>query len=70
MEIEAKRMRRDVAAMEKEVIAMRTEKDHENRVKRLGNSKSSLNSSQLLPGRYTSSLQFSANYSLLVRFLF
>ncbi|CAA2960634.1 microtubule-associated 70-2-like [Olea europaea subsp. europaea] len=54
MEIEAKRMRRDVAAMEKEVIAMRTEKDHENRVKRLGNSKSSLNSSQLLPGRSAS----------------
>ncbi|KAL2518713.1 Microtubule-associated protein 70-2 [Abeliophyllum distichum] len=54
MEIEAKKMRREVAAMEKEVTAMRTEKEHENRAKRLGNSKSSLNSSQLLPGRSAS----------------
>ncbi|CAI9755230.1 unnamed protein product [Fraxinus pennsylvanica] len=54
MEIEAKKMRREVAAMEKEVTAMRTEKDHENRAKRLGNSKNSLNSSQLLPGRSAS----------------
>ncbi|KAK6146723.1 hypothetical protein DH2020_020592 [Rehmannia glutinosa] len=43
-------MRREVAAMEKEVAAMRVDKEHENRAKRLGNSKSSLNSSQMLPG--------------------
>ncbi|CAA3028801.1 microtubule-associated 70-2-like [Olea europaea subsp. europaea] len=54
MEIEAKKMRREVAAMEKEVTAMRTEKDHENRAKRPGNPKSSLNSTQLLPGRSAS----------------
>ncbi|KAK4423383.1 Microtubule-associated protein 70-1 [Sesamum alatum] len=51
MEVEAKKMRREVAAMEKEVAAMRLEKDHENKAKRLGNSKGSVNSSQLLPGR-------------------
>ncbi|KAK4400106.1 Microtubule-associated protein 70-1 [Sesamum angolense] len=50
MEVEAKKMRREVAAMEKEVAAMRLEKDHENKAKRLGNTKSSVNSSQLLPG--------------------
>lgn len=53
MEVEAKKMRREVAAMEKEVASMRVEKDHENRAKRLGNSKGSVTSSQLLPGRYT-----------------
>nr|DAD35784.1 TPA_asm: hypothetical protein HUJ06_006424 [Nelumbo nucifera] len=52
MEVEAKKMRREVAAMEKEVAAMRVEKEHDNRAKRLGSSKGSVNSSQLLPGRY------------------
>ncbi|KAL6577511.1 hypothetical protein OROMI_009839 [Orobanche minor] len=51
MEVEAKKMRREVAAMEKEVAAMRVEKEHENRTKRLGNSRSSVNNSQTLPGR-------------------
>ncbi|KAG6396770.1 hypothetical protein SASPL_142927 [Salvia splendens] len=51
MEVEAKKMRREVAAMEKEVAAMRVDKEHENKSKRLGNSKSSMNSSQMLPGR-------------------
>ncbi|XP_057777569.1 microtubule-associated protein 70-2-like [Salvia miltiorrhiza] len=51
MEVEAKKMRREVAAMEKEVAAMRVDKEHENKSKRLGNSKSSVNSSQMLPGR-------------------
>ncbi|KAL6566320.1 hypothetical protein OROGR_001935 [Orobanche gracilis] len=50
MEVEAKKMRREVAAMEKEVATMRVEKEHENRTKRLGNSKSSVNSSHTLPG--------------------
>ncbi|KAL6505865.1 hypothetical protein OROHE_023244 [Orobanche hederae] len=54
MEVEAKKMRREVAAMEKEVAAMRVEKEHENRTKRLGNSRSSVNSSQTLPGRSVS----------------
>ncbi|KAL0287059.1 UNVERIFIED_CONTAM: hypothetical protein Sangu_2708200, partial [Sesamum angustifolium] len=43
MEVEANRMRRDL-------VAMRLEKEHENKAKRLGNSKSSVNSSQLLRG--------------------
>ncbi|XP_042006852.1 microtubule-associated protein 70-2-like [Salvia splendens] len=51
MEVEAKKMRREVAAMEKEVAAMRVDKEHDNKSKRLGNSKSSVNSSQMLPGR-------------------
>lgn len=51
MEVEAKKMRREVAAMEKEVAAMRVEKEQDIRAKRLGNSKSSGNSSQPLPGR-------------------
>ncbi|XP_042021673.1 microtubule-associated protein 70-2-like [Salvia splendens] len=54
MEVEAKKMRREVAAMEKEVAAMRVDKEHENKSKRLGNSKSSMNSSQMLPGRTVS----------------
>ncbi|KAI3946503.1 hypothetical protein MKX01_017719 [Papaver californicum] len=54
MEVEAKKMRREVAAMEKEVAAMRVDKEHENRSKRLGNSKGSASSSQLLPGRNVS----------------
>ncbi|CAK9135575.1 unnamed protein product [Ilex paraguariensis] len=51
MEVEAKKMRREVAVMEKEVAAMRVEKEHENRAKRLGNSKGPVTSAQLLPGR-------------------
>ncbi|KAL2485026.1 Microtubule-associated protein 70-1 [Abeliophyllum distichum] len=51
MEVEAKKMRREVAAMEKEVAAMRVDKEHDNKAKRLGNSKSSVNNSQGLPGR-------------------
>ncbi|XP_077236014.1 microtubule-associated protein 70-2-like isoform X2 [Tasmannia lanceolata] len=51
MEVEAKKMRREVAAMEKEVVAMRVGKEHESRANRLGSSKGSVNSSQLLPGR-------------------
>lgn len=57
MEVEAKKMRREVAAMEKEVAAMRVDKEHESKAKRLGNSKSSVNNSQGLPGRYACSLQ-------------
>ncbi|KAL7110788.1 hypothetical protein ACP275_05G048100 [Erythranthe tilingii] len=54
MEVEAKKMRREVAAMEKEVAAMRVDKEHDSRTKRLGNPKSSMNSSQLLPARTVS----------------
>jgi len=50
MEVEAKKVRREVAAMEKEVAAMRASKEQEIRAKRLGTKGSS--SSQLLPGRY------------------
>ncbi|KAJ0987261.1 hypothetical protein J5N97_005617 [Dioscorea zingiberensis] len=51
MEVEAKKMRREVAAMEKEVTAIRVEKDQGNRAKKLGNTKGSVPTSQLLPGR-------------------
>jgi Microtubule-associated protein 70 len=51
MEVEAKKMRREVAAMEKEVAAMRGEKDQECRTKRLGASKSPVNSSHAVPSR-------------------
>ena len=50
MEVEAKKVRREVAAMEKEVAAMRASKEQEIRAKRLGTKGSG--SSQLLPGRY------------------
>lgn len=52
MEVEARKMRREVAAMEKEVAAMRVDKEHDNRAKRFGNAKSSVNSAQVLSGRY------------------
>ncbi|KAF8398946.1 hypothetical protein HHK36_014811 [Tetracentron sinense] len=52
MEVEAKKMRREVASMEKEVAAMRGEKEHDNRPKRLSGFKGTVNSSQLLSGRY------------------
>ncbi|KAG1334166.1 Microtubule-associated protein 70-2 [Cocos nucifera] len=52
MEVEAKKMRREVVAMEKEVAAIRAEKEQDNRAKRLGSSKGSVNTSQMLPGRY------------------
>ncbi|KAF6150770.1 hypothetical protein GIB67_020853 [Kingdonia uniflora] len=54
MDVEARKMRREVAAMEKEVASIRVEKEHENRAKRLGSTKASANSSQLLAGRNTS----------------
>ena len=51
MEVEAKKMRREVASME-EVTAMRVEQEHENMAKWFGNSKGPVSSSQLLSGRY------------------
>ncbi|RZS04854.1 hypothetical protein BHM03_00035253 [Ensete ventricosum] len=56
MEVEAKKMRREVAAMEKEVAAMRVEKEQDNKSKRLGGSKGPASTSQLLPGRYDNSV--------------
>lgn len=53
LEVEGKKMRREVAAMEKEVASMRVDKEHENRAKRFGGgSRGPANSSQLLPVRY------------------
>lgn len=52
MEVEAKKMRREVASMEKEVAAMRVNKEHENREKRFGSVKGPASTSQLFPGRY------------------
>ncbi|XP_038985320.1 microtubule-associated protein 70-2-like isoform X1 [Phoenix dactylifera] len=51
MEVEAKKMRREVSVMEKEVAAIRAEKEQDKRAKRLGSSKGSVNTSQMLPGR-------------------
>ncbi|KAL8112307.1 hypothetical protein AgCh_019854 [Apium graveolens] len=52
MEVEGKKMRREVAAKEKEVASMRVDKEHESRAKKLGNVKVPVSNSQLLPGRY------------------
>jgi hypothetical protein len=52
MESDAKKTRREMAAMEKELAAMRLEKGQDNRARRFGNSSGSANSSQLPPGRY------------------
>ncbi|KAL8112306.1 hypothetical protein AgCh_019854 [Apium graveolens] len=51
MEVEGKKMRREVAAKEKEVASMRVDKEHESRAKKLGNVKVPVSNSQLLPGR-------------------
>jgi hypothetical protein len=52
MESDAKKTRREMAAMEKELAATRLEKEQDNRAKRFGNSTGSANSLQLPPGRY------------------
>jgi predicted metalloenzyme YecM len=53
MESEAKKSRREIAAMEKELAATRLEKEQDSRAKRFGGGTSgSANSSQLPPGRY------------------
>jgi hypothetical protein len=52
MESDAKKTRREMAAMEKELAAMRLEKEQDNRAKRFGNSTGSANSLQLPAGRY------------------
>lgn len=53
MESEAKKSRRELAAIEKELAATRSEKEQDNRAKRFGCSSGSASSSQLLPpGRY------------------
>jgi len=46
--VEAKKMRREVAAMEKEVASMRIDKEHDQRARRLSSSRGTVNSSQLL----------------------
>lgn len=51
MEVEAKKMRREIVVMEKEVAALRIDKEHELRTRRRSTSKGSLNSSQVLSGR-------------------
>jgi hypothetical protein len=51
MEVEAKKMRREIAAMEKEFAAVRLEKEQESKAKRLGNSKGP-GTSQMVSGRY------------------
>lgn len=51
MEIEAKKMRREVAAMEKEVATMRVGKDHDQRLRRLGAPRGAVNSSHITSAR-------------------
>lgn len=63
MEVEAKKMRREVAAKEKEVASMRVDKEHESRAQKLGNVKAPGSNSQLLPGRYA---VFLATFELLL----
>jgi len=51
MESDAKKSRRELAAMEKELAAVRMEKEQDSRAKRFGSSRGSGSSSQLPPGR-------------------
>ncbi|CAD6341565.1 unnamed protein product [Miscanthus lutarioriparius] len=51
MESDAKKSRRELAAMEKELAAVRMEKEQDSRAKRFGSSSGSGSSSQLPPGR-------------------
>jgi hypothetical protein len=51
MESDAKKSRRELAAMEKELAAVRMEKEQDNRAKRFGSSSGSGSSSQLPSGR-------------------
>ncbi|GLJ39123.1 hypothetical protein SUGI_0797410 [Cryptomeria japonica] len=50
LEVEGKKMRREMAIMEKEIAAMRLDKEHDQRARRLSNSKT-VNNSHLLSGR-------------------
>lgn len=52
MDVEAKKMRREMTAMEKEVAAIRAEKERNLRTRHLASSKGLVNRSQLVPGRY------------------
>ena len=57
MEVESKKMHREVISMGKEVPTMQIDKEHDPRVRLLSSSKS-LNSSQFLSGRYTSIVSY------------
>ncbi|KAG0482633.1 hypothetical protein HPP92_010717 [Vanilla planifolia] len=56
MEVEAKKMRREVAAMEKEVASLRIKKEQDSRVKRGDSSKDIAINSQPSSGRNPSNL--------------
>ncbi|KAK4581027.1 hypothetical protein RGQ29_024624 [Quercus rubra] len=51
MEVEAKKMRREVAAKEKEVAAIRVSKDHDQRMRRISTPRGAVNSSHLTSAR-------------------
>lgn len=51
MGVEAKKMRREVAAMEKEVAAMRISKDNDHRTRRASAPRGVVNSSHLVSSR-------------------
>lgn len=53
MDVESKKMRRDMATLEKEVSALRAEKEHDQqRARRLSSSKSGVHNSHMFSGRY------------------
>lgn len=54
MEVEAKKVRREKAAMEKEVASLRVEKEHDQKAKRLSNSKGLANNLHTPSGRFVS----------------
>ena len=51
MEVEAKKMQREVAAKEKEVAAIRISRDHDQRMRRRSTPRGAVNSSHLTSAR-------------------
>ena len=51
MEVEAKRMQREVAAKEKEVAAIRVSRDHDQRMQCISTPRGAVNSSHLISAR-------------------
>ena len=62
MGVEAKKMRREVAAMEKEVSAMRVSEEHDHRARRASAARGAVNSSQRVSARSIFCLSFYVYY--------
>ena len=69
MEVEAKKMRREVAAMEKEVSAMRNGGEHDQRARRLGAPRVSVTMTRSLSARY-GSVEINSNICWVFCFFF